>query len=230
VKRFLANGGTRVVALGMFALLVVGGGYALASDGGTIHACVKKRSHTLYTGRCKTGDKRLSWNQVGPRGPKGATGAQGPKGTTGAAGPKGATGAQGPAGPQGPSNGYSSYTTGAAGIPNDNAAHIVASLTVPAGSYMVIAKALISNSSLAQALDTCDLVPPGGSYNDGADIDESAASTDPTKNVAEETVSLVGPLTTAGGTISLQCASVVNATSAYDRHLTAIKLATVTGR
>jgi hypothetical protein len=229
MKRLLANGGARVAMLGVLALLVVGGGYALASAGGTIHACVKKRSHTLYTGRCKTGDKRLSWNQTGPSGPRGATGAQGPKGATGAQGPKGATGAQGPAGPQGPSNGYSSYTVGAVGIPNDNAAHIVASLTVPAGSYMVIGKALISNSSAGQALDTCDLVPPGGRYNNGADIDESAASTDPANNVAEETLSLVGPLTTSGGTITLQCAGVVNGTSAYDRHLAAIKLATVTG-
>jgi hypothetical protein len=218
MKGLLRTRGAHAVMLGVIAVLVAGGGYALASGGATIHACGKKGSHALYTGRCKKGDRKLSWNRLGPPGPKGATGARGP------------TGAQGLTGPQGPSNGFSAYNLGPASIPQDNAAHTVASLTVPAGSYMVIGKALIYNSSGGQALDTCDLVPPGGSYNGGTDIDQSTASTDPVYWVSEETLSLVGPLTTGGGTITLQCVSTLDPTSAYDSHLAAIKLATVTGK
>ena len=74
-----------VVAAGIVVLLVAGGGYALASSGGTITVCVHKRSGGLYRARrCARRDGKLSWNIQGPRG---VPGAQGPKGATGAAGP-----------------------------------------------------------------------------------------------------------------------------------------------
>lgn len=51
---------------------------------------------------CKTGERAISWNSLGPQGP---TGPQGPKGDTGAkgdTGPQGASGEPGAAGLQGP--------------------------------------------------------------------------------------------------------------------------------
>jgi Collagen triple helix repeat (20 copies) len=114
MRRLLSARGTPAVAVGVLMLLVAGGGYAIASGGSPINACVHKGDHVLYTGRCKKGDDKLSWNKVGPPGPRGATGATGPAGPTGPAGATGptgakgpqgdtgATGAQGPAGPPGP--------------------------------------------------------------------------------------------------------------------------------
>ncbi|MGH2875421.1 MAG: hypothetical protein ACRDLR_06230 [Gaiellaceae bacterium] len=54
--------------MGVPVVLVVGGGYALANTGGAIRACSQKHTHVLYMGKCKKGDKRLSWNKTGPPG------------------------------------------------------------------------------------------------------------------------------------------------------------------
>lgn len=74
----------------------------------TIFACVNNTNGDVQivssTTTCASGTHKIQWNEVGPTGPRGATGAQGPKGATGATGsvgPKGATGATGPAGPKG---------------------------------------------------------------------------------------------------------------------------------
>ncbi len=88
-----------------------------------IYACVTARFDTLNLSSaraaCPAGQRKISWNADGPRGPRGligatgtagthgtngATGNQGTGGTDGAqgtAGAQGATGAQGPAGAQG---------------------------------------------------------------------------------------------------------------------------------
>jgi hypothetical protein len=104
MKRLLHGRATPAVIAAIVTLLVAGGGYAIAGGRGTIEACVHKGTHVLYTGKCKKGDKKLSWSKFGPRGPKGATGPAGSAGATGPqgpAGPAGATGPQGPAGPAG---------------------------------------------------------------------------------------------------------------------------------
>jgi hypothetical protein len=78
---------TSAGAIGVAALLLAGGGgYALASsNGGIIRVCVSHQGGTLYKAKnCAKGDKKLSWNKVGPRGSRGATG---PRGHRGLAGP-----------------------------------------------------------------------------------------------------------------------------------------------
>ncbi len=95
MRTLFASRATTAAAVGVAVLLVAGGGYAVASGGGTITACAHKDSHALYTGRCKKGDQKLTWNQVGPPGPKGATGAagsQGPQGNQGIQGNQGVAG------------------------------------------------------------------------------------------------------------------------------------------
>jgi hypothetical protein len=92
--------------LGLTALvLVVMSGVALASGssgGGTIHACVNKRTGVvrivgLQSGaKCKTSERTLSWNSQGI---EGATGASGPQGVAGVQGPQGVRGPQGATGP-----------------------------------------------------------------------------------------------------------------------------------
>ena len=68
---------------------------------------------------------------------RGHRGPAGPQGQTGAAGPQGAKGDTGATGPIGPSNAYSAYASSVAlGVGGAT----VASLTLAAGSYVVMAK------------------------------------------------------------------------------------------
>lgn len=77
----------------------------------------------------------------GPNGTTGATGPQGPQGTTGAQGPQGPTG---PTGPIGPSTVYR-VSPADVNLPGGGGA-IAASLSLPAGAYMVTANAQLSHS------------------------------------------------------------------------------------
>jgi hypothetical protein len=74
------------VAATLALLLAIGGGsYALAASGGnTITACAKKKGGALrIASRCRRGERKLSWNKVGPRGLQGPGGLQGPPGVAG---------------------------------------------------------------------------------------------------------------------------------------------------
>jgi hypothetical protein len=78
--------GTSVAAIGLCVLLAAGGGYALASGGGTktITVCVSHKGGTLYKAKkCAKHDKKLSWNK------QGIPGIQGIQGQTGNTGPQG---------------------------------------------------------------------------------------------------------------------------------------------
>lgn len=59
--------------------LTGGGGIALASGShNQIHGCVNNQTHALAVQKkCKRGTKALTWNRVGPRGERGATGKTG---------------------------------------------------------------------------------------------------------------------------------------------------------
>jgi hypothetical protein len=85
MRRLLSARGAAATAVGVWAVLIAGGGYALAGGGaGTIHACVHRHGGTLYVAkRCASHDRKLSWDRAGPTGARGATGA------TGATGPQG---------------------------------------------------------------------------------------------------------------------------------------------
>jgi hypothetical protein len=87
--------------LALFLLLTGAGAYAaidpVGSDG-DVDACFAKRTGDLdlLTGRrCGKGEKPVTWNAEGPRGPRGE---QGPPGERGAPGADGAPGSAGPAG------------------------------------------------------------------------------------------------------------------------------------
>lgn len=100
MRQWMAGRGASAAVASAVTLLVAGGGYAIASGGGTIHACASKRNGALRLAKnCKKKEKGLSWNAQGP---KGATGAMGPTGAMGAPGATGAPGAQGVTGPRGP--------------------------------------------------------------------------------------------------------------------------------
>ncbi|MBD3943180.1 collagen-like protein [Microbacterium sp. NEAU-LLC] len=142
------------IAAALAAGLVLVGGAAFAAapalTASTITACAgadgKLRLVDAST-QCRPPEKAISWNTVGPQGPAGPAGPAGPQGetgATGATGPTGATGATGPAGPAGP--------TGPAGVGGKGygvwgelpaVSHLgngtVASLSLPAGSYVLTA-------------------------------------------------------------------------------------------
>jgi hypothetical protein len=93
--------------------LVLVTGVALAAQPGgrqstsaAIHACVNKKTGLVrIVAACRRGERSMSWNTEGARGPSGAPGAAGPvgpAGLAGATGPRGDNGAQGAAGPAGP--------------------------------------------------------------------------------------------------------------------------------
>ena len=98
MRHLFASRGTAAAVVGVLAVLVAGGSYALATGGSnTIHACVHHHGGDIYVAKsCATGDKGISWNKVGPQGSRGATGHVGPQGpgatsinfnTTGSASP-----------------------------------------------------------------------------------------------------------------------------------------------
>lgn len=91
---------------------------------------------------------------IGPQGPQGIQGLQGPVGAVGPQGPTGPTGATGPAG----SSGFSHIYTATGGATLNNSQVTVATLTVPAGSYLVLAEGSLSNQDFGGAqLGNCQV-------------------------------------------------------------------------
>jgi hypothetical protein len=92
------------------ALVLAGVGGAYAATGATptvIHGCYAKKNGQLRViaadTRCRSGERRLEWNQQGRQGQQGSIGATGLTGPNGPAGAQGASGLTGPQGPPGPS-------------------------------------------------------------------------------------------------------------------------------
>jgi hypothetical protein len=117
--RLIRSSRTATLVLATGAPVVVAAGAAYAASGNTAHtaaagriyACVVPPRGTLNlssaSGRCKHGQRKLSWSTTGmtglrgPTGASGTAGATGPTGATGSAGPAGAVGGIGPGGPPG---------------------------------------------------------------------------------------------------------------------------------
>jgi hypothetical protein len=97
------------VAVAAACLLAVGAGWAIAASttsSATLRACASKRTGILrLAGKCKSSERSVSWNTVGPKGPQGTQGVQGSQGlqgTQGVQGSQGSPGSQGVQGPPGP--------------------------------------------------------------------------------------------------------------------------------
>jgi hypothetical protein len=87
-------------------------------------------------------------------GPQGPVGPQGPTGATGPAGPTGPTGPQGPAGANGVGHAYVGSNPS---LILDNRFPVVASTTVPAGSYLIFGKTWLDNLDGSDQDATCTL-------------------------------------------------------------------------
>lgn len=200
----LKHPATIVASLAFFVAL--GGGAALATgliSGKTIV------NHSIPENKLTAAAIKALRGQHGPAGPQGQTGAAGPQGS------KGDTGATGPIGP---SNAYSTYASSVAlGVGGAT----VASLTLAAGSYVVIAKTTLYLPSGQGS--GCKLIDSSAGV-----IDTSEASIG-TSTLLYATPSLLAPLTSSGTTVSVQCASNETDAYAYYTHLVAIKVGSVTG-
>ena len=142
----------------------------------------------------------------------GNTGNTGPVGPVGPKGAKGDKGDQGEPGAPGPSAGFS-----ASGTPADLAtgANTVATLTLPAGTYLVHGNADLVNNALATATVACTLQSPDASV-----LDPVAATL---RAGDEGTVPVDGSGTLAAGAVKIVCTE----GSGEDLHLNSARLTAV---
>jgi hypothetical protein len=133
-----------VATVCLFACLGGGAWAATARGGSTVHACYAKRGGAMRVARhCRRGERALSWNEVGP---------------TGAPGSPGRDGAAGPAGPTDVS------ADGTAIAPLTGSYATFGQTTVPAGSYLLEAKASFVASSTGQMV--CKLAAAANATSD----------------------------------------------------------------
>jgi len=139
--KMTASGRGLVVGV-VLGVVGVAGGIAYASipdSGGVIHACYSPNGAKdtngaqlnivdSATASCSRNQAEITWSQTGPQGVKGEKGEMGEKGDPG---------------PAGPSAAYTNYGSGLRSIP-EGATQTVASLTLPAGNYVVQANAHVN--------------------------------------------------------------------------------------
>jgi hypothetical protein len=112
---------------------------------------------------------------IGPQGPQGIQGPQGPMGAIGVQGPTGPTGATGPAG----TSGFSHIYTASGGATMNNNQVAVATVTVPAGSYLVLAEGGLTNEDLGGSqFGNCQIADSNNDAGDAANFYLNEAGTD----------------------------------------------------
>jgi hypothetical protein len=94
---------------------------------------------------------------IGPQGPAGPQGPQGIPGPTGPAGPQGPSGPIGPQGPAGPSGLSHAYTASTSIVNLRTNDTEVASVTVPAGNYVIFGKATLTSQDSDKQNSNCKL-------------------------------------------------------------------------
>jgi hypothetical protein len=146
-RRGVTIGATAIIAL-LVALAV-----ASQATAATYYACVKKNgSAHIYTKKpkCKKGESKLSWNNVGPAGRNGTNGANGKNGTNGTNGANGTNGTNALVTPLKwhefvLENGWVPYSTGFGGTPSytkdaEGFVHLSGTLNGSGKTSAVIAK------------------------------------------------------------------------------------------
>jgi hypothetical protein len=177
-----------------------------ASNGAQI-ASGKKKKTALRGPRGVPGPR-------GPAGPVGPAGAKGDPGPQGDPGPKGDTGTPGSPGPTGPSDTYE-------GRNNSPGPVEVASATVPAGDYVIVAKALAENAAAANnGLAQCILAAGGTTLDTARATVAANGSTFGSAHTGSATLTnaSIAHLPT-GGTITESCQDFVgtNAADSFDK-------------
>jgi len=146
---------------------------------------------------------------------KALRGLQGPRGATGASGSRGP---KGDTGPIGPSSATSTYASSPVAFGTSGT---IATLALSAGSYFVIGNTTLVNYT-AQDNVICRLKD-----SQAGELDLVNTYTD-YPNFPAVPLSLVAPLQSSGSTVTIVCVG-GGQTSAYNTHLAAIKLGSVSG-
>jgi hypothetical protein len=202
---------------------------------------------------CAKNETSLNWNMKGPTGPAGPQGLQGAKGDPGSpgpagpqgpqgdpgaagrAGPQGDPGPEGPPGPAGASDAWSQSLYGCGYTDPDVCGFLVAinggadlvHLTVPAGSYVISGKVMVSTGDSDNQGEFCELKQ--GTGGGAPDLDRTDAIVQglgdfPSGPVQKAVVALLATATFADQTttITLRCSG--SHSYADEAVLTAIKV------
>jgi len=206
----------------VIAVVAGGAGLALASipdsNTGVITGCYQMEGGQLRVidaqagAKCLSSEKKLTWNHTGPQGPAGPAGQTGPAGPAGAqgsqgpAGPAGPAGPQGPAGPAGSSHVFSTSGPAFTQVNGSTNAVQVASLSLPAGLYLIQGKAGIHNEDGSTQGGSCQLNINGSMADiDGVNLPGQTNLTDSAD--AFLPLSATADLTAGGGTVTITCAT-----------------------
>jgi hypothetical protein len=149
-------------------------------------------------------------------GPQGPAGPQGPMGATGPAGPTGPTGLQGPAGANGVGHAYVDSSSSSVGLSGSYVT--LASVTVPAGSYLIFGKTELQNGDSSDQPAQCTLGNDTvSSQFDVTDVELSGGSGSNILSVSVQGTAVGVP----NGTIILMTCNTLNGEAQYTK-LTAI--------
>ena len=187
---------------GALALAVAGVGYAgIPGQDGVIHACYGSDGSLRVIDReadpqrtCNKGWTPIQWNETGIQGPPGPPGEDGQDGTDGAAGAPGAPGTPGAPGAPGTSDAYHAFVSSAPTI--QSATVTVITKDVPAGSYVVTAKAVLQDNASEVPVARCVMRAGGLAIDDTGTFALSPS----------DVIALQGAVANfAGGTILVEC-------------------------
>ncbi|HWH93031.1 MAG TPA: hypothetical protein VNT03_04145 [Baekduia sp.] len=193
------------IVVAVLALVVAMSGSAVA-DGVTAVAA-KLGKGTVTSREIKDGAVRLAdinkkdrVKLKGAAGAKGDTGAAGPQGAKGDIGATGATGATGAQGPIGPSSVFEATRNSDGGFADASTHTIITLPNLPAGDYLLTARAGMYNSSppASGSVIDCDLLVGGVSVTDGTGLIPSQGGT-------EQIVLNAAHPVAAGGDVALRC-------------------------
>jgi hypothetical protein len=141
------------------ALLLSGLLEAPRASASTLYACVKKKGGAARfvnaRTNCRRGETKLSWNTQGVpgrNGSNGKNGAAGKNGTNGKNGADGKAGVNGKDGANGVSSGIVDFSDSPFELPLTRQA-VATVPSLPAGSYILLAKAKLENGNLTEAVD-----------------------------------------------------------------------------
>lgn len=193
------------------------------AEAASIYACQKKKGGNVRIvgskTKCKKSEKKLSWSTTGTAGSNGSNGSNGTNGTNGTNGAPGSNGTNGTNGAAGPSNGYIDKPSQSS---LDGTDKVIATLTLPAGKYIVSGKVIIQRGGVGGETD-CYLRLDGTSIDSFYNI--LAASPNP--GYVGGLAGLASIATTATSTVTMTCRDVATTAIAAAPVLSAIKVATL---
>ena len=150
-----------VGSLVLFGSLAVGIAYAAIESGGVIQGCYDKGGNLKIVQAlpCPRGHTPIQWNQQGVQGVKGDTGEKGQTGE------KGETGEKGDPGSSGLAPAFTNYGTDLQDI-GQGLTRTVASVTLPTGSYTLMASVYVISGGDDTRFGQC-FFAPGTPYVNG---------------------------------------------------------------